>query len=123
MILGRFLYETSCSKGSQTASSFNGESFLVQLGVNKPSVIPCAAQLLKVLGVYDLTEGAFIPPRYLVRSAKTGPNFNPNLASWTCGCRSRNLRFWERFSQERTNQVYADVQFDKLMDVGSEYIS
>jgi hypothetical protein len=35
---------------------------LVQLGVNKPSVIPCAAQLLKVLGVDGLTEGSFMPP-------------------------------------------------------------
>jgi len=34
----------------------------VQLGVNKPSVISCAAQLLKVLGVDDLTEGSFMPP-------------------------------------------------------------
>jgi hypothetical protein len=36
--------------------------YLMQLGVNKPSVITCAAQLLKVLGVDDLTEGSFIPP-------------------------------------------------------------
>ena len=32
----------------------NARLHLVQLGVNKPSVIPCAAQLLKVLGVDDL---------------------------------------------------------------------
>jgi len=35
---------------------------LVQLGVNMPSVIPCAAQLLKVLGVDDLTEASFMLP-------------------------------------------------------------
>jgi hypothetical protein len=34
----------------------------VQLGVNKPSVINCTAQLLKVLGVDGLTEGSFMPP-------------------------------------------------------------
>ena len=44
-----------CSKGWMLR-------YLAQLGVNKPSVIPCAAQLLKALGVDGLTEGSFIPP-------------------------------------------------------------
>jgi len=34
----------------------------VQLGVNKATVITCAAQLLKVLGVGSLTEGSFMAP-------------------------------------------------------------
>jgi hypothetical protein len=35
---------------------------LVQLGVNKPLVITCAAQLLRVLGIDGLTGGSFMLP-------------------------------------------------------------
>jgi hypothetical protein len=35
---------------------------LVQLGVNKPSVISYTAQLLLVLGVDGLSEGSFMSP-------------------------------------------------------------
>jgi hypothetical protein len=49
-------------------TTFQNDILPVQLGVNKPPVIPCAAQLLKVLGVDDLAEGSFMPPSTSVPS-------------------------------------------------------
>lgn len=39
----------------------------VQLDVNKPSAIICAAQLINGVGVYDLTDGSLVPPNSKLR--------------------------------------------------------